>query len=98
MLVFGGDLFVVLNLIDFDKVMLEFGNFVVSGNFVVLVFVCVIFGLYVIGLIIVWRVDKIDKFEVDVFFIVVFFSMLFEKREVEYYKLKVESWLVFFRW
>ena len=59
--VFGGDLFVAPNPIDFDKVWSEFSRLGETGNFVVLGTVCSIFGLYLLALIFGRRADKKDK-------------------------------------
>lgn len=62
---FGGDFFVVLNFIDFDKIWDEFGWLGEIGNYVVLVIVCSMLGFYVVGLIFVWWVDKKDELKVN---------------------------------
>lgn len=74
--VFGGDFFVVLNFIDFDKVWVEFGNLVESGNFVVLVIVCFLFGFYFVGFVFVRKLDKKDELKVSFFKCKDFFKWL----------------------
>ena len=48
------------NPIDFEKVLVEFGQLGKTGNFVVLTFICVVFGLYFIGLVLARMVDRRD--------------------------------------
>lgn len=86
--VFGGDFFVVLNFIDFDKVFVVFGNLVEMGNFVVLLIVCVIFGLYVLVFVLVRREDKWDELRVSVFVIDIVFLLV-----IVYFNKLCDKWL-----
>lgn len=58
LILFGGGLFVKLNLIDFDKVWIVFDD--IYNNMVVLVIMISIFLLYFLVIIWVWRVDIRD--------------------------------------
>lgn len=73
-MLFGGGFFVKLNLIDFNKVFVEFKKFDDIGNVVVIVIVMVVFMVYFFVFFVVRRVDKRDVIKVSFYFKVCWFG------------------------
>ena len=63
---FGGQLFVALNLIDFDKVFIEFDRLPENGHVTVIIAVSCVFGLYLLLLVWARKADVQDALKVDI--------------------------------